>query len=66
LLDAFFLNGRDPTQRQLVLYVNIDNASAHNARVTQNFFEHQSVEEAHIHRTRPIFLDRTLIFSGKE
>jgi hypothetical protein len=32
LLDAFFPNGPDPTERKLV--VHIDNASAHNARVT--------------------------------
>jgi hypothetical protein len=38
LLDASFPNGPDPTQRKLV--VHVDNASAHNARVTQNFFEH--------------------------
>jgi hypothetical protein len=35
-------HGPDPTQRTLV--VQIDTASAHNARVTQNFFEHKPLE----------------------
>jgi histone-lysine N-methyltransferase SETMAR len=38
LLDRFFPGGRDPRQKKLV--VHLDNASAHNARVTENFFEH--------------------------
>jgi hypothetical protein len=42
LLDAFFPNGPDPMQRKLV--VHIANASAHNARVTQNFFEHNPLK----------------------
>jgi hypothetical protein len=42
LLDAFFPNVPDPMQRKLV--VHIDSASAHNARVTQNFFEHNPLK----------------------
>jgi hypothetical protein len=42
LLDAFFPNGPDPMQRKLV--VHIDNALGHNARVIQNFFEHNPLK----------------------
>jgi hypothetical protein len=42
LLDRFFPGGRDSRQKQLV--VHIDNASARDARVTQNFFEHNPLK----------------------
>jgi transposase len=42
LTDAFFPNDPDPMQRKSV--VHIDNASADNARVTQNFFEHNPLK----------------------
>jgi histone-lysine N-methyltransferase SETMAR len=44
LLDAFFRNGPDPTQRKFVVHIDIENASAPNARVTQNFFEHNPLK----------------------
>jgi hypothetical protein len=40
LLDAFLPNGADPRERKLVVHVDIDNAAAHNTRVTQDCFEH--------------------------
>jgi hypothetical protein len=46
LLDSFFPNSLDPTQRKLVVHIDIDteNASDHNARVAQNFFEHNPLK----------------------
>jgi transposase len=37
-------HGPDPTHRKLVVHIDIDNASAHKARVTQNFFEHNPLK----------------------
>jgi hypothetical protein len=49
LLDAFFPNGPDPTQRKSVVHIDIDidvdNASAHNARVTPKFFQHNPLKK---------------------
>jgi hypothetical protein len=42
LLDRFFPGGRDP--RQKILAVTIDNASAQDARLTQNFFQYNSLK----------------------
>jgi histone-lysine N-methyltransferase SETMAR len=42
LVARFFPRGRTPGERKLVLH--IDKAPAHNAKITQNFYEHNQLK----------------------